>query len=151
VDLSSETPPHSFAVELWSAGSSAPGSLMATLVDAGTPPPSAPGTAIYVPSTTVTLAAGTSYWIVLKDTATGSYTWAASSSPSVSGPGTIGGTSASFDSGSSWSPEATGSSALFSVHGTVVPEPQAFALATGVSLLALAIWRAPRRDSRVRR
>ncbi|MEM1059204.1 MAG: PEP-CTERM sorting domain-containing protein [Verrucomicrobiota bacterium] len=134
------------SLSLWgNSGSNDPDSQ---LVDFTNPTFSAGSTATFsfVPSTTFTLEADTSYWLVLTNSATNNaeVSWRTTSSASffsssIGATAGAGGNTALFGSGSpdTW----TGASSVinsFTVNATVVPEPASGALLLGgLSFLAL--------------
>ena len=80
---------------------------------------------VTVLSSDVTLAPNTTYWLVTKATL-GSGFWAVTSTTNAASPGSwsiTGEHAVSFDSGNTWSTGTPGHPNMFSIDGTIIPEP----------------------------
>jgi hypothetical protein len=116
-----------FILQIRSNSSSRPGSLVAQLTGEVNP---ASGLYTYTPTTTITLNASTTYWVVAGVAGgTGEFRWLAAANNNQTGDWTIGNNIGfGTNSGTTWSMQGFPPS-LFSVSATVVPEPGAFILA----------------------
>lgn len=122
-----------FILQIRSNSGSQPGSLVAQLTGEVNP---SSGLHTYTPTTTITLNANTTYWVVAGvASGTGEFRWLAAANNNQTGDWTIGNNIGfGTNSGTTWSMQGFPPS-LFSVSATVVPEPGAFmliALAGGI-------------------
>ncbi len=96
----------------------------------------------FTPSSTLSLSPSTTYWLVIKDTASATLTWA-NGNPNVTPSSAVGATYNGYQftttSGSSWSSSAVLNN--FQIDATAVPEPVHYTLAGAGALVAFAFWR----------
>lgn len=109
----------------------APGTVLVTLGLVGAPGSGAPALATLVPTATTTLAAGTTYWLVLGALGEGSYAWEYAEGNAFSGPGSLGSFNYSDDQGLSWIALGSDNPFKLTVQVSAVPVP-------GVTLLFCA-------------
>lgn len=91
----------------------------------------------------ISLAAGTTYWIVLGVNGAGSFGWTYAEGNNQAGPGTLGNYGYSSDGGAGWAAFGTDDPYLLRVNvAPAVPEPASVALLlAGITLLAARRWR----------
>jgi hypothetical protein len=141
-----------FTVSLWSAsGSGSPGS---ELLSIGTSPvaslPDAPTEKVFSAPSGLSLTQGATYFVVLtadQTQANSGVLWSdrVEPSPSTSGSGALGGWS--VNTGSGWPAPQNTFPFQMAVVGSPVPEPQAYAVISGVGLVCFAALRKLRRHS----
>jgi len=138
-----------FTVSLWSAAANGqPESLISqvgSVTDVSTLTTSFAPYTFNAPAG-ITLAASTTYFVVLGASATLDHSgllWADTTqlNPPKTGPGQIGGWTASADQGQNWEAIVPTVPFQIAVFGTPVPEPASYVLVAGLALVAFALVR----------
>ena len=134
-----------FSVRIFSnGGGDQPGSVISNGILTGDATPDTAGDYVYTPSATLTLAAGTKYWVVaLVTSGTAQYEWKFRDTFDVdAGVGTLNNFADSPDGGGSWTLGSSTEPNFLSVEAT--PEPSAFGAVAALGLLGFAAWRRTR-------